>query len=67
MKRPKKTKKLVYKKYEVTEYHFICPHCKTDCVGVSKRTLMTPCLYCGKPVDFRPKEKRNFKKRGKEE
>lgn len=59
MKRPKKSAKLQYKKYEVTQYYAVCPHCKAQCIGIQDGVLMFQCFHCKNPIDLRPKEKRN--------
>ena len=50
MKRPKRSKVLVYKKYTETIHHVQCPHCHTDCIGVDRLIDRMRCWTCSEIV-----------------
>ena len=57
MKRPKRVKVLVYKKYAEIIHYVQCPHCHTDCIGINKYTDRMRCWTCSEIIMLEwPKE-----------
>ena len=50
MKRPKRAKALVYKKYTEIIYQVRCPHCHTDCVGINNSIDRMRCSRCSEII-----------------